>query len=647
MKYIHILWVVLTLGMSSCTNYLEVEPYFKDMLQYDSLFSKQKTTEQWLWSTYYTLKGQGAEIGYTGYRALAYASDEAVFSDGNNLCQRYQNGEYSATDLLLEDCWNHFYVGIRKASIFINNVNQCRELTDGEKLKMQGEARFLRAYFYWMLMKQFGPVPLMPDKGQDVSLTYENLAVPRASYDSCVNYVVSELEQAAIVLPDERSSVWQGRATQGAALALRAKVLLYAASPLYNGNKELFNLKDDEGHSLISQEPDKRKWARAAAAAKELIDLGLYSLCVVPRSETTAPLATGVSTANFPDGAGNIDPFESYRQCFNGDIPITRHPEMVFFLQNYGSDIVDLVWHAFPLSHRGFNNIGVTLKQVDAYYMADGKDISHSSGEYPYVTTGFTTSSTKKPFVPTDVNMMFVNREPRFYASISYNNCIWENGTAEDKYHNFRVNYYRAGADGKQLSRPNEYPLTGIGVKKYYSPDDSWDEGGRNTHKPEPAIRYADVLLWYAEALNELGDKTYSIDRCLLDGKIEVSRNIDEMRKAFSQVRFRAGIPDLLPEEYNSADVFREKLKHERQIEFFLENSRYFDLRRWKDAPTEENQPIMGMNVDMKGSTGQKDRFYVATPAQISKVFMPKMYLWPLSANEIKRNPRLTQNPGW
>lgn len=117
--------------------------------------------------------------------------------------------------------------------------------------------------------------------------------------------------------------------------------------------------------------------------------------------------------------------------------------------------------------------------------MRDGRDKDQASAEYPYYTSGFTTGETNDPFVPTDCHRMWLNREPRFYASIAYNGCIWENGTADQNYQNFRCNYYRAGQDGKQLSRPYNFPLTGIGIKKYY---DSDDHGTKAAAQPSSLI---------------------------------------------------------------------------------------------------------------------------------------------------------------
>lgn len=630
--------------VSSCEKYLDVESYIKDMTQYDSVFVKRTTTEQWLWNSYNYL----AHLSSISSGAFWYASDDVIFNDETNNCQRYQNGEYSASNQLWEDRYSNVYVGIRVCSQFIHNVYKCTEVSARQREQMEGEARFLRAFYYFNLFKQYGPVPIVPDEGQDLSMDYNELALPRATVDDLVDFMVADLDRAANVLPLEYASTYLGRATQGAALALKAKILLYAASPLYNGNTELFNMKNSEGEQLIPQVYDESKWARAAAAAKEVIDLGEYELFTVRRTSSTAPLPSAVPSGNFPNGAGNIDPYESYTQLFNGETPLTVNNEFIFFRQG-SVDVNNFVWKAFPRSHNGSNCMGATWKQVEAYYMADGRDPENASEEYPLYKSGYTDALSSNRFVPIGSHRMWLDREPRFYASISFNNCIWENATADQSLQNVNVNYYRSGADGKTLSRPSNYPLTGIGVKKYYNPDDSWDEGGRRTHKPMPVIRYADVLLWYAEALNELSDgKVYSFDNTMNGGEpVVVSRNIDEIRNSIKRIRIRAGLPDFPDADYETRDLVRTRIKRERQVELFMEGQRYWDLRRWKDAKVEENAAVMGLNVEMKASGSQRDRFYEVTPTQITKVFMDKMNFWPFSQVELDKNIKLTQNPGY
>jgi hypothetical protein len=196
-------------------------------------------------------------------------------------------------------------------------------------------------------------------------------------------------------------------------------------------------------------------------------------------------------------------------------------------------------------------------------------------------------------------------------------------------------------------STTDRYIATGIGIKKYYHPRDCFDHanGGVYYYKAEPAIRYAEVLLIYAEALNELKG-SYSIPTYDKQGTIPVSRNVNEMSGAMTPVRVRAGLPDLDEAIYADANAFRKAVKRERQIELMGEGHRYFDLRRWKDAAVEETMPIQGFNMNMVKA--QRDLFYI--PVEIPylpSVFVDKMYLWPISHAELKRNKKLTQNPGW
>ena len=650
MKHLYIIVLACILGgTTSCSDYLEVDKYFNDMLNIDTVFVKKTYTEKWLWETYGTLKGRGMEISNKGDNAFNYASDDLIFGDWDGLCQRYQNCEYDSNNMLQEDRWGLLYKGIRLASIFIHNVDRCKELSSSEREDYRGQARFLRAYFYWMLMKQWGPVPLIPDEGQDISASYEELALPRASYDECVEFVTSELFQAARVLPEGRSSALFGQPTRGAALALRAKVLLYAASPLFNGNQDLFNLKDNTGRILINQEYSNEKWARAAAAAEEVINMGVYDLLTVPASETTVKLDPSENSAfanNWPDGCANIDPFESYRQGFNGEVTAGSNPEIIFGRITSRGTLEDIVKHCYPYSMGGWNTIAVSQKQVDAYYMCDGKDKGQASGKYPYRTDKFTQVQGEIPFLPISVNYMYAYREPRFYASIAYNGSIWESATTTKvEYKNKQIFFYKGQADGKTLAAPKWFLRTGTGMKKYYNPDDAWTEGGsRKQTRYEPNIRYADVLLWYAEAMNEV-DGSYTF--ATFDNKeITITRDPKKIEDAFKLVRFRAGLPaDNV--NYNDRNEFRKALKRERQIEFFAESSRYFDLRRWKDAATEESQAIKGLNVDMNDGNEQKYRFYEIVLSDMPKVFLDKMYLWPVPQWELNRNGKLTQNPGW
>ena len=209
-----------------------------------------------------------------------------------------------------------------------------------------------------------------------------------------------------------------------------------------------------------------------------------------------------------------------------------------------------------------------------------------------------------------------------------------------------QVNYYY-GINSDGFSGTGVYLRSGIGIMKYVHPDDTNRKEIKT--KAEPAIRFAEILLIYAEALNELEDGA-SYDIPSWDGttSYSVKRDIDEMKKGIRQLRRRAGVPDYAMPEYQDREVFRKKLKHERMIELMAEGQRYFDLRRWKDAEVEESKKNYGCNFYMSDSKEQREQFY--TPIEIADLptaFSRKLYFWPISHDELKRNKRLTQNPGW
>lgn len=542
-------------------------------------------------------------------------------------------------------------------------VDNCREMTLAERSERKAEARFLRGYAYWTLLTQYGPIPILPEGGFDLSMDYSQMATQRNTFEECVDFIANDFLLAARNLPLNQTSNNIGRPTRGAALAARARLYLYAASPLYNkrGN-DLFDLKNYDGVQLIPQTYNESKWAIAAAAALDVINLNKYELNIIGNTTSSIipPTHPIFSNLDFPNGWANIDPFESYRQIFDGSIAASKNKEIIFTRPNDTKNgIRDLISLQMPYQGsaaelKGNNSIAVTLKQFKAYYRNDGRTVEQvkEAGEYEYDNEPdplkrFTTAANDYPFVSRSVSYKFINLEPRFYASIAYPGSIWECASANEvNNRNQQVFYYADGNNGKKYILPENYPVTGIGLKKYYHSEDALTTGGLVAEKFEPAIRYADVLLWYAEAINEL-ENEFTIE--LFNGEqATISRDMNEMRKGMKPIRIRAGLPDFEDNVYSNRDAFRTALKRERQIELFAESKRYFDLRRWKDAETEENIPIMGFNIDMNSTNAQKIKFYdEVTVSSYPKIFQSRMYLWPIPQYDIEKNRKLTQNPGW
>lgn len=660
----------------SCADYLDTDSYFEDRLTLEKVFTSIDYTEEWLANTYTHLTGECQDVTSKGYTPHCFA-DDMYYGDRDadydpvNLStalsyNRFRLGEYSENEK--QATWEQCYTGIRKATIFIQNIDMNTLFSESRRADYKAQARFVRAYYYWLLLRKYGPIPLLPEDGIDYTDSYDNIATPRNSYEECAEYISSEMALAAKDLPLSRDELSIARPTRGAALATRAKVLVYAASPLMNGNTDDYakDLVDDQGRQLLSTDYQEEKWAKAAAAARDVIELGRYELYTANyRSTGTVqypatiipPYDNEFSNNNWPNGWANIDPFESYRAVFNGTLQGSENPELIFTRgQNQsGETIAAMVIHQLPRIASGWNTHGLTQKQCDAYYMNDGadcpgKDMEIGRGDGSSRLTGFVTDADVdaglyKPLLE-GVSLQYADREPRFYASVAYNGSLWHlTNESETANRERQVFYYRG--DGNGYANTMFWLRTGIGIMKFVHPRDTYQNGnsGNVVSKEEPAIRYADILLIYAEALNELNG-SYSIASWDGSQTYTVTRDVSEMKRGIQPVRIRGGVPDYSSAVYGNKDEFRKKLKRERQIELMGEGQRYYDLRRWKDAAAEETLQIYGCNTIMTST--QRDLFHTPVAAwSLSSTFSRKMWFWPIMHSELKRNKRLTQNPGW
>lgn len=655
--------MAMLLGMGSCSDYLNVDDYFADTFREDSIFANKYNITRYYNGAVNLLPKEGGLWHYGSTPGLT-GSDEAVS------CGTWNGGfldiQYSGTMLTTNqvtassmagwtwdfNVWDPCYKIVRKCNTLLSNISSVPDMNSIEKMQFRCQVRFLRAYAYYWILRNQGPVVILGDDILSSNESTEYYSHSRNTMDECVDYICTELTEAAEYLAEEHNQNELYAPTKGAALALAARIRLTAASPLYNGGAAArryfgdFKRKSD-GEYFVSQTYDERKWALAAAAAKKVIDMKRYDLYTVPADQYTVALPANVPSADYPNGAGGIDPFRSYSEQFTGEAVAMTNPELIW---GTTEGVNDQLGNHFPMTLGGWGAMSVPQRMVDYFYMVDGRDIKNASAEYPYnnrpydntcITQADKTLS-KNYVLKGGTYAAYDNREPRFYANIGFSNRLWTmSSTNVTGKHDIQVTYFRGGNNGPQLSTNNVYCITGYVCTKYVHPTDALSgESARTISKVLPLIRYAEVLLIYAEALNHL-TKEWDIDG------IKVSRNTNEIKSAFNRIRYRAGLPGVSDEELANVETFDQIIQRERAIELFHEGHRFYDIRRWGIVDQLEKEPLTGLNVNL----GEWNGFYQPCVIQHSaireRVWKDKMILLPLSLNEVRKAPTLDQNPGW
>lgn len=662
--------LVVSFGLSvSCSDYLNVDDYFDDELKLDSVFKEKRLIEAYMWGAANLFSDEG-QIFSTGsqYTPGPLATDEAftmfnITGATSYSGMRFVQGYIRPNDLgPFLNTWKNSYKIIRKCNTIINRIDEATDMTTDDKFYILGYTYFIRAYAYYNILIDFGPPILLGDELVETneSMGYYNRS--RSTYDEAIEYICGEFEKAAKYIPDKVPLINFGRPTKGAAYALVARLRLQHASPLFNGGQVARTyysnwMRKEDGVNYISQTPNEERWAIAAAAAKRVMDMELggeplYSLYTVKSDGFTPSLPKNVrSDSNFyedyPFGAAGIDHLKSYSDMFTGEAVSAINKELIWGRNSDG--LTSYTRASFPVTKGGWNGMAVTQKVIDAYFMLDGKTIHDSSIDYPYSENGF--SSSIKTFSEYRLNAgvynMYINREMRFYASIGFSECFWPalSATSSGDY-NYTISYYFDAEDGK--SNPDaaafDHTPTGYVIKKYIHKQDAWQ--GTNAYRMKkvfPIIRYAEILLSYAEALNNL-TTTHTIE---LDGQTHsYSRDIQEIKSTFNLIRYRAGLPGLTNEELSDPKKIQKLIEKERMIEFLFENRRYYDVRRWGIYEESENEPITGMNIEAS-KEGYYSRVIPNTARIGSRIVNKKMIFLPLPKDELQRIPLLDQNPGW
>ena len=617
--------LIVLFSAFSCDNYLDVVP--DNVATIDDAFVDRASAEKFLATCYSYLPNFGDPWVNAGIGAgdEVWFNEEIVGSDFNSAL--IARGLQNATDPHL-NFWDgrmrgkNLYIGIRDCNIFLEEIHNAVDLTESERKRWVAEVKFLKAYYHFWLFKSYGPIPIIKEN-LPIYTNTEDVKVYRDPVDDVVNYIVELIDEATPDLPLRLESeiLEYGRITRPIALAIKARVLVTAASPLFNGNTDYASVVDNRGIALFNQTYDVQKWQRAAAAADTAINVALAaSHKLVTEYRTKSSISENMK-----------------RECVLRSTFSERNSTEVIwgatdfpFSQTYQRMCVPLmiqVTSSNPVSQF----YAATLKMAELFYTKNGVPINEDPNyEYQNRYKLRTAVTSESDFVRSgeQTAILHFDREARFYASIAF-----DRGT----YFMDPTYYYVQVRAGELATKRNqgEFSATGYFVKKLINPNSALNTNTMLAYYeyPFPIIRLADLYLLRTEALNEVKNAPDA----------EVYEYID-------MVRERAGLEGVVdswqkysskPDKPKTKEGMREIIKQERLIELAFEGQRFWDLRRWKDAEKNMNQPIQGWNIAGPGLS-----FY-----NVTTVFTPsfnfKDYLWPIREDEIIKNPNLVQNPGW
>ena len=636
-KYIA-LGMIAMFSLSSCSDYLDKEP--DDQLTLETVFENKTNMERWL---AYIYNATPKFYNYDGADAVADELAPSVGWESQGLkAILYQNGNWTSASGGVINYWETFPMRIRQAYIFIKYAHALPDVTEKEVNYMKAECRFFIAYFHAVMAMTYGAVPIIRDATEEI--TGETLLLKQEPFNTVVDWAANELLETSKLLPayyDEDNKY--GRITSIICLAMRARLLTFAASPLVNGNQDpdMVNMKNCDGVSIFDSTFKPERWKTAVDANKLLID-----------EAEKAGHKLYIETIG-----DDVDAFQSYQNALM--LRYNQGNMEILFPRTY-DDAGYFDRQANPRSMGGAGAIGVTQSLVDAFFMNNGlvpitgytndgatPVINSESGysetgystvdesyktTWMYATKGGTEQETEHVIVPKNTYKMYCGREPRFYISVLYNEEYhWgkDKSNAKNKF----ANFFSGGEDG---GPSHDSPSAGYLIRKRVDPS-AIPASSSGTYKKRQGVLYrlAEAYLSYAESLYE-----YSV------AMGTYTDNETEILDYINRVRYRAGIPqygkgaDQIP--VTEAQL-RDLIRRERRVELNCEAGiRFDDLRRWKEAETALNGKFYGMNALAKST--ERDEYYKRTLYQTRRFIS---YWWPIPQDDIDKNTNLRQLPGW
>ena len=575
---------------------------------------------------------------------------------------RIMEGHQNANDPML-NFWHGWgggtplYERIRLANTFLEYIHLTGDLGPRERREWIAQAEFLKAYFHFILIQHYGPIVIV-DENLPLNAESSELFQSRSKIDESFNYVIDLMKHAINDLSDDpHLSSNLGMVTKAAGKAILARVMLFRASPLFNGPIDLYsNFFDHDGEPFFPMDAEgspawRQKWLDAEMAVidaiRECEDAGfeLYQFQGAPYSFDAEAWANNkdVMETFYTLRMLNVDPWNK-ELVWGRTYPLSMASTDNGLIQSASNFRLppEFILGGVEQSANTWNAASATYQAMNRYYTKNGLPVDadktfdrtnmfrlvltpdEDEDEYQEL------QGIMQPGVQTI--KMYLEREPRFYANLGITGGYWRS-------HQFivPVHMYGGTAGGFSGRWQDDFYWTGIGVKKFVHPETKSEHTVRQMHFPYPIIRMADLYLMKAEILNELygpGPDVY----------VEINK-----------IRKRAGIPDVEKvwadadlvnvldlNRHLTKDGMRDIILHERAIEFAFEGLRYWDVVRYKRGPTEFNTPVTGWNGE-----GFTPVTFFRLEVKQRRQFLTRNYFWPLSIEELDINGNLIQNFGW
>ena len=676
------------LTFTSCDDYFDDVP--DNATSLEAVFANRGQSLKWL-SNIYTYIPDNTNVRYNSRTNGCWpmASIEGYLPWDHIVANNIILGTLYPSTGFVNTQWTEYYRGIQYANIYLANIDKNSAMLADEREWSKAEVHALRAYFYFNLVKEFGPVPLIGDKVYSVDTPLEDMMLPRNTLDECWDYIIAELKAALdggklkSTFGEDGSvdSQYKGNLTQEAVEGILAEVYLYRASYLFNGDPYYQTMANKDGTKLFPQSKDMQKWKDARDAAKRIIDSGKFKLVLRDQS------------GKLVDNVKKADP---YKSCFYSAIGRVDNEEMIFLRTNADNDSYIIKPRHTGISgnvDRGAGAYSIPLQFIDLFFMSNGKRIDDVEQKpisqvttfkaddpvYPVYDTENLTSKDKDGndvamnarnslsttkyvdrfssynyFTPGSgkgIMKQFYCREPRFYLAVTFQNRRWDYDQANTYYTDMSFNG-NSGSDGKT----HDYPIFGTIVRKLYWEKESNIDGA-------VMLRLGEVYLNYAEACAQLGENKEALKYVNLirsrAGINEYALNRAEEGTKDARNKSKIYVGDL---EHNQ-ELLLKVIYRERLIELSYESKHYFDVRRWGVADMAEGDgwvyptwhkggeggDMIGFNVNNEGSDAEKANslnFYKRVKTQ-HRIFTKRMSLFPIPQEEVNRDKQIVQNEGW